>query len=675
MEVQQFKAACGERIASPVLRDMCYNVEMSFELEADRQYSFRYADAAITKKVGYLNDLPHKLARARDPPIMRECYNDWLAVDSDKNHRVANLLFDTCSPLFPSSMHFMETEVMRDDLDQFLKGIEEAPMTEEKGEKPHAGMSKEKVRARHASRPWFSATERLPDNFYMYDHMSTDKQELFAKEWGIHKRVLQTNAHREFRNKRISDRKFWTTVYRCSTSCGHFDGARAVVGNRADPASLKAMDLSRREVLKSALEPNTFYTIPKNGGEIPLECFQVIWVVPRNKKFVYTAQHAMRGILEVGITKHDFWRPEDRNLGNLDENSTVDVFPHGGVEVVDMFKMAPWAELRKMMIWQTQSCDAGGFVTLLKPKSAFPRLQDIDFSKDDTPLLFMMDELMRRGWTASTAERPAIPLVTPFASVFAATKLAQRMKPYFMCLLFIGDLFHRGLTTFKHSNNAKYYSVLLRAPRPQDIPTDETAEAYEERLENLQPPDGLHVEPPEAGFVGSDMERSESEDSDPPPQPPRVEPLRPDDGFVGSDNEGSSTSDVPSSSESDDDELPDDGMVGSDNEEPPRELRLPIHLDGRICRLDPHRRDEEERRRMPRLIIKCTCHRKCYKRRGAGPRFTGTLGPGEPAAFLFAWAEAGRSDACPDPVSHRRFRPTLAAQRVQHAKLRAGGYV
>ena len=93
-------------------------------------------------------------------------------------------------------------------------------------------------------------------------------------------------------------------------------------------------------------------------------------------------------------------------------------------------------------------------------------------------------------------------------------------------------------------------------------------------------------------------------------------------GIIGSPVADSSSSATDSSDDK-------DGTMGSDTEQPDVnvELRLPILIDNKIIKRDTHKKDEEERRRNPRLIVKCVCgHPKCIKRRGfdqSSPSFWG----------------------------------------------------
>ena len=73
-------------------------------------------------------------------------------------------------------------------------------------------------------------------------------------------------------------------------------------------------------------------------------------------------------------------------------------------------------------------------------------------------------------------------------------------------------------------------------------------------------------------------------------------------GIIGSPVADSSSSATDSSDDK-------DGTMGSDTEQPDVnvELRLPILIDNKIIKRDTHKKDEEERRRNPRLIVKCVC--------------------------------------------------------------------
>ena len=116
--------------------------------------------------------------------------------------------------------------------------------------------------------------------------------------------------------------------------------------------------------------------------------------------------------------------------------------------------------------------------------------------------------------------------------------------------------------------------------------------------------------------------------------------------------------------------------MGSDTEQPGVnvELRLPILIDNKIIKRDTRKKDEEERRRNPRLIVKCVCgHPKCIKRRDLRPKFTELLGQGQPVAFLVAWARAG--PRCKTKAGHMQRTPHIDDVRREFRMLRSRGLV
>ena len=56
----------------------------------------------------------------------------------------------------------------------------------------------------------------------------------------------------------------------------------------------------------------------------------------------------------------------------------------------------------------------------------------------------------------------------------------RRIRPYFQCLTFLGDLFECGLRSFNHSQTSGYYFALLHATEPATVPLNESATAYQE---------------------------------------------------------------------------------------------------------------------------------------------------------------------------------------------------
>lgn len=108
------------------------------------------------------------------------------------------------------------------------------------------------------------------------------------------------------------------------------------------------------------------------------------------------------------------------------------------------------------------------------PESArdqFVRTKDL--AENNAPLLFVLRELSKRGWTtatkSNTAKNTKNTLTSPVASWWSDTQLKNRCLVYVQCLLIIADLFSTWLTEFVNTGAPAYYTALLHAEQPNAV--------------------------------------------------------------------------------------------------------------------------------------------------------------------------------------------------------------
>jgi hypothetical protein len=297
------------------------------------------------------------------------------------------------------------------------------------------------------------------------------------------------------------------------------------------------------------------------------------------------------------------------------------------------------------------------------------RLKAMDYTGADVPFLVILGSLKNLGWKPSTTENAAITLTTSVPNFFSNTMFLKRVKPYFQCLHFLPQLFGRGLERLLHTQSAAYYSAVLRAPRPADVPEGKPSTEYKEMAEDAKPKfdAGLALDD---GFICSDCEQSsvahsgkDESESDvslnansggdgvaPAPNTPRRGSIA---GFIGSgDDDTNNSSDSLSESSSISDQ---DDVQPSD---------VPYHsvytLGGVRVTLDVFKHKREESRSHIRFKIVCRgCEHgaNCTRRRSVSTSHTCRLGRLEPIAFLFAWWRLGASSS--SKATHGFTTPTL----------------
>ena len=234
----------------------------------------------------------------------------------------------------------------------------------------------------------------------------------------------------------------------------------------------------------------------------------------------------------------------------------------------------------------------------------------------------------------------------------------RRERSYFRCLLAMGALFARGLTEFRHLEPVSYYALLLRSERPGEVVARRPATAYQAELDSADAivDQGHIVGNLGDGVVGSDFECCS-------------EILGDDDSSDG-DAEDACADGVaevplaevpvplprsPSSSSSSPSRPPSEGFVCSDAEEVAEDmpaLVLPVLFDGVRFSSDVFEHLTDPARSHERMVVVCSTHPACRKRRGVGALQTSRHGQWEPVAFLLAWSRMGASFAETGPHVH-----------------------
>ena len=156
------------------------------------------------------------------------CLTDYNIVDPEKHHHASREFFDPSyeGSAIPHVNLLLEHGVVHADLDHLLRGVEMMPMSEERVERPHGQMQRERYRQRAAKRPWHSASQRLSDNLHTFDCNVLGRPEMhdrFRLEWRHVKRVLQVDARQRQRAPRMTMAVATQRVYRSTTKLARWD--------------------------------------------------------------------------------------------------------------------------------------------------------------------------------------------------------------------------------------------------------------------------------------------------------------------------------------------------------------------------------------------------------------------------------------------------------------------
>jgi hypothetical protein len=327
---------------------------------------------------------------------------------------------------------------------------------------------------------WHASTLRLHYNLRGFDDLLTPEVlDLFDIEWQRVRRILQVDPNRQYTAQKKTMSAIQNLVYRSQHDVPKFPQDVCAKSRWNSESLIETADthqLAKAEYLKWALRPRSYYSVGPAAEGLSAVCFQVVWLVSPNTKFVKSSGDTAQGFLRAGILKLDEWK----GSGLLPHEK--EVFSCGGVEIVDLLKFMPWKVWRDtLQLWAPKESDVDGCINLSdarKPTCG-------DFSQPDAPLLLILHQLVARRWKYSKDHLE--PLTSPMPSSFSYAALVRRAKPYFQCILFLESLFQKGLTRLVHSATTGYYAALLRADKPGELSEKLGAKEYEKRIEKAGP--------------------------------------------------------------------------------------------------------------------------------------------------------------------------------------------
>ena len=152
-------------------------------------------------------------------------------------------------------------------------------------------------------------------------------------------------------------------------------------------------------------------------------------------------------------------------------------------------------------MWVSGPSDVSGCTNLHSPVKAEPVLSNLGLADPDVPLQLLLEQMLKLGWSADDAgDKRATTQLDCNPAVFKLSMLKSRSKPYFHCLVFLPDLFARGLQRFNHGLSVSYYQRLLKSKEPAKVDESVSAAEHHKVLKDLEPV-VLQLEDA-AGFLG-----------------------------------------------------------------------------------------------------------------------------------------------------------------------------
>ena len=205
-------------------------------------------------------------------------------------------------------------------IEVFLGYIKELPLTEERGEKPHAGMQTNKAHTAVAVRPWRAATARLPESLEFYRSLSMQAKASFSLEWSRYGRVVQVDPACAHRHPKLKTKDLFGLVY--ESMYKRFIGSTPLVSDWQRAVETHEGDTfvtsSHTEYFKAALKARHYYSIGNTVGDVHI--FQVVWLVPPKKRWVACSHLAVpHSSLDICL---DFAKPQ-----HIPIDISADTFP------------------------------------------------------------------------------------------------------------------------------------------------------------------------------------------------------------------------------------------------------------------------------------------------------------------------------------------------------------
>ena len=451
----------------------------------------------------------------------------------------------------------------------------------------------------------------------------------------------------------------------------------------------------RCEYLWKVLQDGAWYVLgPAND---PKFIFQLIWRISPQLKTVGDPLQEARA-LEAGVVFHEL-----RHFDVRVDETYLQVYPlSDSVQRVDLVKLCPFGTWRLgCSKWQAGASRIAGCVELGGNTCVEYTLGPDGLCHPDVPTAVLLFELVRLGWKPASPAQPAEVLTAPGPGRIRSEKAFS--KPYLQALLHWDSLWDRGLRRLPHNLSARYYSLILRAKKPAEIPSAASKKHYDQMLtdakllgplpepghrradgddhDSLSPswvcssrsagsecpsPSGSAARSsaaPAAKRPRAAASPSSGASASPSPSPSRSSSLSSAPSARASSSSAATAStdgDAPSDS---DDVVAEQGGAGAGIRMPRGDLAvgdLRIRYDAYVHRTMPSRSHA-------RYWVQCPVHPNCRKHRGCGTRQTLALGEREPHAFLMAWVEAaGRFETRRQHVAHRPSGADVARAHRRH---------
>ena len=483
-------------------------------------------------------------------------------------------------------------------------------------------------------------------------------QQVFRFEWRSYKRLLRSTARRKWNRVKLTDKSFYTKMYRLAPNCDDWGPvsvakSAAVAGDDGDGGGGDDKAGFKYEYLRTIFKKEGVYSFSTEVSDVNSDgptavtrehFFQVV--------DMWFGSHRMKLIPTVVVTPGDIAQASSlalsiQTLGTLRQRSCdrVTSYIDSCPEFVNALDVAPWFKMKnEMRSWTVEISDYYGCVDLTCPVQAKPLMSLLDAS---CPVLSLKDALQALGWNPTPKKQLHVAAIP---SDFDSNGITIGSKYYFQVLLSLTDILLNNDRVCSCQPQS-YYLLLLRGER---VEPNQGHHEYQTQMCIL---DGNPVPKakPKAALAIKDLEFDVAGGLVkyvPPPVPRRAAPTPlakdlpvplplpdlPAPPTVAPDSDSSS---VPTSRSSSSQHAPSDS---SDADFDVAGDRSKITV-GVVPGLPPFKLDSYKpkgKTRYVRWICSCTHHSSACKRKKT-TAFTKDFGPTQPIAFLCAWESAGAS--------------------------------
>ena len=483
------------------------------------------------EKLRFLDELPYLLCRLHEDGVRDRCVAQFSECTEDHHDPVSVEFLGEASLLRPQILAMnSDGSGMGPDLHQAWTSLNIISIDDTPGESPHASMRHTQLKARAATWPWHSSTNRLKQNLRDCESLlpqvspKTDLQWAWDQRWSV---AQMRSGRAQLRPVRAARAKMERRIYTMeqfdnfrlddvADNIGDEDDDDDDDDNAGDDAdddndspeqntkvdSFGQMLCDYYQQAFGSFKRGSFFSVlgsDDDGGQ----SHRVFQLLSYRVKLSLVKTHRVvaKPVCKMGISWLETWAVRGEG-----ENMQLDVF---GVDEPINVDLAAWVksvdDRANIYSWTEIPCDVFGCISIETPKilEATAKMND-----KKVPVLALVDALTAEGFSfvdALVHHKPHSIL-----KIVDGRKLWPK-RHYYQCVLARQTLWDRGVVGLKSNRAASWYWLLLH-----NKADGLTKENMKRRLSELdgkvdvgsldRPAKYQRQNRPEDGIVGDDPE-------------------------------------------------------------------------------------------------------------------------------------------------------------------------